>query len=63
MNVNTQEFKEVLQEALILDMEEKGSRILTVNTFGEAGPTRKEMGLMIRTIDGSVFRLVIDKIG
>ncbi|MFZ5974291.1 MAG: hypothetical protein ACOYU3_02635 [Bacillota bacterium] len=57
-----QEFMEVLQEAIILDMEETGSRITAVDTLKEAGLMGNKVGLVLHTDDGSVFRVLIEKI-
>jgi hypothetical protein len=59
LKMKVKEFKEVLNEALILYMEDGLSEIKEVKTFEKAGSNGTSEELMVRTKDGSEFQLFI----
>ena len=55
------EFRDVLQEILVLDMEESPSQITTVISFADLQLLTPNTGLVIRTRDRSEFQITIVK--
>ena len=55
------EFRDILQEILVLDMGESPSQITTVISFADLQQLMSNTGLVIRTKDQSEFWITIQK--